>query len=64
MRISPKLAAFVAVGALAIAACGGGSDSGRAEVPVESGQIPTSTEGTASEPTTAETDPPATEPEA
>ncbi len=64
MRISPKLAAFVAVGAIAIAACGGGSDSGRAEVPIESGEIPVVTEAPSAEPTTAEIDPPATEPDA
>ncbi len=62
MGISPKLAVLFAAAAIAVAACGGGSDSGRAEVPVESGEIPVATEPAAADPTSADTDPPAPEP--
>jgi len=59
-----KIAAFVVAGALAAAACGGSDSADRAEVPVESGDIPAETDAPEPEPTTADTDPPETDPPA
>ncbi|MGB3736568.1 MAG: right-handed parallel beta-helix repeat-containing protein, partial [Ilumatobacter sp.] len=59
MKFSSKMLAFVAAVSLVVAACGGSGGSNRAEVPVESGEIPDVTEAPA--PTTADTDPPATD---
>ena len=57
MKISVKLSALVAAGAITIAACGASSASDRAEVPVEQGDVNPTTAETAA----PETDPPATD---
>jgi hypothetical protein len=64
MKISSKMAALVVAGALVAAACGGSDGADRAEVPVESGEIPAATEAPEPDPTTADTDPPETDPPA
>ena len=64
MKISSKMMALVAAGALTVAACGSSGDSDRAEVPVEPGDVTQSTDAPEPDPTTAETDPPATDPPA
>lgn len=59
--ISSKLWAVAAAGALVVAACGGSGGSERAEVPVEPGDVTEETEAPEPDPTTAPTDPPASE---
>lgn len=58
------MAATVVAGALVAAACGGSDSADRAEVPVESGEVPEATQAAEPDPTTAETDPPETDPPA